>query len=179
MQLAWGAKVSPLFRQRVCEIAQELGVDPSWLMACIAFESGGTFSASVRNASGSGAVGLIQFMPQTARLLGTSTDALAAMTAEGQLDYVEKYFLPDRGKLHDLGDTYMAILWPAAIGKADSEVLFDSADPLHPKNYVENKGLDFNHDGKITKLEAYTRPLQLFQRGLLAGNVWSDMDRES
>jgi Transglycosylase SLT domain len=148
-----------------------LSVDPSWLMACIAFESAQTFRANIRNASGSGAVGLIQFMPQTARLLGTSTDLLAAMTPEGQLDYVEKYFLPDKGKLHDFGDVYMAILWPAAIGKSDDTVLFDSSDPLHPKYYLENKGLDFNHDGKITKAEAYAHPLFLMQRGLLAGNV--------
>lgn len=41
-------------------------------MAAMAFESGETFSPSIKNAAGSGAVGLIQFMPSTAKALGTS-----------------------------------------------------------------------------------------------------------
>lgn len=46
------------------------------------------------NAPGSGAIGLIQFMPSTAKGLGTSTSALKQMTAVDQLAYVEKYFAP-------------------------------------------------------------------------------------
>src|SRR5690606_22727031 len=86
--LAWGAKVSAEFRARLCEVAAALGVEPDYLMACIAFETGETFRPDVRNAAGSGAVGLIQFMPATARGLGTSTEALARMSAVEQLDYV-------------------------------------------------------------------------------------------
>jgi hypothetical protein len=43
------------------------------------------------NAAGSGATGLIQFMPKIAKDLGTTTSALAKMSAEEQLVYVEKY----------------------------------------------------------------------------------------
>src|SRR5262245_63745597 len=75
IELAWGKKVSPAFKRRVIEISAELGMDPNNLMAAMAFESGRTFRADIENPL-SGAVGLIQFMPATAKGLGTSTSAL-------------------------------------------------------------------------------------------------------
>jgi hypothetical protein len=47
------------------------------------------------------------------------------MTAEAQLDYVEKYFKPQSGKLNTLVDVYMAILYPAVIGKPSDYALFE------------------------------------------------------
>lgn len=155
--IAWGAKVSPAFRDKVRDISQRLGIDPSHLMACMAFESGHTFSPNKQNAAGSGACGLIQFMPQTAQALGTTTKALAAMTPVQQLDYVYLYFKPLTNKLHTLSDLYMAILWPRAVGKPDDYVLFDRNDPRSPKLYIQNAGLDYNKDGKITKAEAASK----------------------
>ena len=64
--LAWGAKVSPEFREKVRSIAARIGTEPSSLMACIAFETGRTFSPKARN-PGSSATGLIQFMANTAK----------------------------------------------------------------------------------------------------------------
>jgi hypothetical protein len=66
IELAWGKKVSPAFKRRVIEISAELGMDPNNLMAAIAFESARTFRADIENPL-SGAVGLIQFMPATAK----------------------------------------------------------------------------------------------------------------
>ncbi len=44
--LAWGKKVSADFANRVTQIGSNLGVDPNFfLMACMAFESGESFSA--------------------------------------------------------------------------------------------------------------------------------------
>ena len=126
MAIAWGAKVSAEFRRKVIDLCEWLGADPSHLMAAMAFETGETFSASVRNRA-SGATGLIQFMPSTARSLGTTTDKLAAMTAEDQLDYVRKYFAPYRNKMTTLSDVYMAILWPAAVAKARGRSIVPSA----------------------------------------------------
>ncbi|MFD4120895.1 transglycosylase SLT domain-containing protein [Alcaligenes faecalis] len=162
-QLAWGRKVSQAFRDRLFEICQILGVEPDYLMACMAFESAETFSASIRNAAGSGATGLIQFMPATARGLGTTTDVLAGMTAEQQLEWVLAYFMPYKGRLKTLADVYMAILWPAAIGKADGWTLWDKAS--RPTTYRQNAGLDMNKDGKITKAEAAAKVLAKLERG--------------
>jgi hypothetical protein len=153
--MLFGEKVTKTFRDRVQWIADDLELPADALMLCMAWESGRTFSASVRNAAGSGATGLIQFMPQTAAALGTTTDKLAQMTPEDQLNYVWKYFAPFKGRLHNLGDIYMAILWPAGIGRPDSYVLFDKV--AGPRAYVQNKGLDFNRDGRITRGEAYAR----------------------
>jgi hypothetical protein len=169
MTLAWGRLVAPAFRTRVTAIADGLGCAPSWLMACIAFETGRTFSASVRNAAGSGAVGLIQFMPQTALLLHTTIEKLEAMTPVEQLDYVDLYFRPLRGKLHNLGDVYSGILWPAAVGKPDSAILFsqDSA----PKTYLQNRGLDVDHNGAITRGEITAKVRALLAEGLSPANA--------
>lgn len=163
--LAWSQKVSPLFAKTVLDIGEDLRIDPSWLMACMAFESGGTFSPSVRNGAGSGAVGLIQFMPQTASALGTTTEELAGMIAEDQLEYVGLYFDSWVGRLHSLEDVYMAILWPGAVGKPLDYVLFDKADSNHPKRYIQNSGLDLDKDGKITKAEATSRVTRLLVEG--------------
>ncbi|GAB7127689.1 hypothetical protein JCM19000A_21960 [Silvimonas sp. JCM 19000] len=169
--LAWGKKVSADFANRVTQIGSNLGVDPNFLMACMAFESGESFSASVRNAAGSGAVGLIQFMPTTAQALGTSTDQLAAMSNVQQLDFVEKYFLPSKGRLQSLEDVYMAILWPAAIGKPLDYVLFDKNDAAHPKRYVQNAGLDLDKNGQITKGETASKIRDKLNKGLLPDNA--------
>jgi len=142
-------KTTPAFRRKLCEVADRLVVNPDYLAACIAFETNRTFSPSVKNAAGSGATGLIQFMPSTAKNLGTTTDALARMTAEKQLDYVEKYFAPWRGKLKTLEDLYAAILWPAAVGKPDTYVLFSEGT----KAYEQNRGFDRAGTGEVTKAQ--------------------------
>lgn len=169
--IAWGGKVSPDFRNRVRWIADDLNMPEegaSWLMACMAFESAETFSPSIRNAAGSGATGLIQFMPRTAEGLGTTTAALASMTAEDQLNYVYKYFRPYRGRLNVLSDVYMAILWPAAIGKPENHILWTK--DARPTTYRQNAGLDVNRDGAITKGEAAKLVSDKLAKGLkLAG----------
>lgn len=167
MEIAFGKKVSPAFKKKVIQISTDLKINPDFLMAAMAFETGETFSPSIKNGAGSGAVGLIQFMPSTAQSLGTSTEDLAGMTAVKQLDYVKKYFKSRTGKLHTLSDLYMAILWPGAIGEPEGWVLFDKNDAAHPKRYVQNSGLDFDHNGKITKGEATAKVSGKLTKGRL------------
>lgn len=168
--LAWGARVSSTFRDRVFWIGEDLGLNPDHLMTCIAWESGRSFRPDVRNMAGSGATGLIQFMPATAEGLGTTTDKLARMSAEDQLNFVWKYFEPSRGRLKTLADIYMAILWPVGVGKPDSHVLWDRNS--RPTTYRQNAGLDVNKDGQITKAEAAAKVAALLPEGLAEGNVW-------
>lgn len=146
--LVWGKGRSPEFLRKVVLISREIGCEPDHLMACMAFETRETFSPSIQNPR-SGATGLIQFMPRTAAALGTTTQALSRMSAEDQLDYVGRYFRWFPG-IRTLEDLYMAILWPRAIGKPDDYLLF--ANPS--VQYRQNKGLDSDRDGRVTKWEA-------------------------
>jgi hypothetical protein len=165
--LIWGAKVNYTFRYQVVAYCNDLGFDPDWLMAVMAFETGETFRANIRNYAGSGAVGLIQFMPQTAQALGTSIDDLVMMDATTQLQYVYKFFLPRKRKLRTLEDVYMAVLWPPGIGQASTDIIFHKYDLKTPKRYVQNAGLDYNKDGYITKGEACARVWKAYERGKL------------
>lgn len=161
--LVWGARVTQEFRVRVREIAGNLNIDASWLMAVMGFETGYSFDPSKKNGAGSSATGLIQFLSSTAKSLGTTTTQLSRMTAVQQLDYVEKYFQQKniKGRINNLGDCYMAVFWPAAIGKPDSYVIASSPS----KEYNANAGLDVNRDGTITRGEAVSRVNDSYRRG--------------
>ncbi len=132
-------------------------------IGCMAWESAETFSPSIKNAAGSGATGLIQFMPATARGMGTTVEKLAKMTQIEQLNYVYKYFLPQKGKLRNLGDVYMTILWPAGIGKSEDYVLWSRAKK--PTTYRQNIGLDVNKDGVITRAECVAKVTERYNKG--------------
>ncbi|NEN80894.1 transglycosylase SLT domain-containing protein [Paenibacillus elgii] len=154
-----GIHVTPEFKTKVLDICKKLQINPDDLMAIMAFESGGINPAAVNRKSG--ATGLIQFMPSTAASLGTSTSALAKMSAVEQLDYVYKYFKPYAGRIHNVYDAYMVVFLPIGVGKDDDFVLGqkDSTEILagkltKGKVYAQNSGLDVNGDFKITKKEA-------------------------
>lgn len=167
--LAWGAKVSAVFRDRVRWIGDDLKLDPSWLMACMAFETGRRFTADVRNPNSS-ATGLIQFMRATATGLGTTVEALAAMTAEDQLNFVWRYFrdrIQERGAITRLADCYMAILNPVAMGKPDDFSMWVAGSAA----YRVNAGLDTNRDQIITKAEAAAKVAAMLAEGLRPENA--------
>ncbi|MCY1073144.1 hypothetical protein [Archangium lansingense] len=158
--LIWGEVVPPEFRKKVFAIADELKVNPQYLMACMAFETGGEFKANTPGKS-SNAFGLIQFMPteDNEKITGVKAEVLRAMTEVEQLDYVQKYFrhfMTEKKKpLVTLGDVYACILWPAGIGKADTEIYFRAGE----KEYVPNSGLDKEKKGFVTKADA-TAPVK-------------------
>ena len=160
-EIAWGKKVSGSFKSKVIQICGELGCDPSNLMSAMAFETGESFSPSIRNKQ-SGATGLIQFMPSTAIGLGTTTDKLAAMSAVNQLDFVRKYLKPFKNKMNTVSDVYMTILFPVAVGKPEAFVLFKKPS----KQYNQNSGLDANKDGQVTKGEAAAKVQAKLVKGL-------------
>lgn len=173
--ISWGAKVSDEFIDSVSWIAETLGIGLSThdgtnlLMACMAWESGRSFDPAKFNLAGSGAVGLIQFMPFIAEALGTSTIKLSNMTPVEQLNYVYKYFKPYKGRLKNLADVYMAILWPAAVGQHMDFVLWDKA--TKPTTFRQNAGLDVNKNGKVTKAECAAKLYATLDEGFKEGNV--------
>lgn len=154
--MAWSKKVSKEFRNKIYAWCSKQGFDPivaSWLMACMHFESAGTFSPSIQNKAGAQAFGLIQFMKGAASDLGYSLDQVKAMDQLTQLDLVFKYFefWMKAGKRYtQLEDFYLTIFYPAAVGKKADQVLFDKNDPKYLKSYTQNKGFDVDKDDKIT-----------------------------
>lgn len=161
--LVWGARVDQPFRVRVRKMGDNLNINPDWLMAIMGFETGYTFDPTISN-PGSSATGLIQFTEATARGLGTSTTALRRMTAVQQLDYVEKYFAQYASRIVNLGDAYMAVLWPVAMSRPDSYVMWTKVGQ-YAVQYAANAGLDVNRDDQITRGEAVSRVNTSLMRG--------------
>lgn len=162
--LVWGKRVTEEFRNKVRAIAKEQGLDPNWYMSIMAFETGYSFSASQRNNGGGSARGLIQFMPDVAVELGTTSQQLVLMTEVEQLDYVKKYFARYRSQIRAFPDMYMAVLWPKAMTAPLDYVLWERGTATN-RQYQANSGLDINGDGKITKAEAFSRIQKVFEEG--------------
>lgn len=142
------------FIKSVKSTAKSLNCSYIDLLACMAFETGRRFDPALRNSIG--ATGLIQFIRPTAISLGTTTDELAGMSRVEQMIWVEKYF--KKGPVAkvanpQLEDLYMQILWPAAVGKDLDYVLFK--EPT--KAYEQNKGLDKEKKGYVTKKDAASK----------------------
>jgi len=137
-------KLSPADLRALAEAAAVLNINPDWLATVMSFESG--FRPEVRNAAGSGATGLIQFMPSTARGLGTTTDELAQMTFAEQIPYVVQYLAPHM-PFPDLDSVYLAIFYPAAKNHADDWVVASDGSAV----YTQNKGFDREGKGYVTR----------------------------
>lgn len=138
---------SSAFRSALVDTSLSLGLNPSYLAACMAVETGRSFSPSIQNPF-TQATGLIQFMPATARAMGTTIDALKNMDAVAQLAYVARFFRPYLSRIRPNvpGDYYLAVFMPAYIGRDPSTVLFSAGEV----GYTQNAGLDRNGDGVIT-----------------------------
>ena len=152
------------FKESVSATAKRLGISEDDLYTVMAMETAGTFDPAIQNPK-SKATGLIQFTEPTAKGLGTTTAELAKMSRTEQMKYVEK-FLSNKGiSGKGLSDIYMAILFPVAVGKPDSFVLFGKGATVQGFGegslaYEQNKPLDINNDGSITKAEASAKVMQ-------------------
>ena len=131
--------------------ARLLGCEPVWLWSVIELESGHNPQATNR---ASGATGLIQWLPDTAKGYGLSCDSIRAMSATAQLELVHTYlvrFAPFRSK----ADLYWCIFYPAARHQAPNYVLGSGAEA---KRIAEqNRGFDLNGDGIVEKKEVETK----------------------
>lgn len=146
------------FEQTVQSICTKLEINPNWLLMVMFFESGLNAQAVNKQSGDSNdpsvraikrAVGLIQFMPDTAKYLGTSTQKLYQMSAIEQLHFVYAYFKPFTGKIKSYYDLYFITFFPVALGKPDSYILKTSkisASTIAKQNPV----FDVNKDGMIT-----------------------------
>jgi hypothetical protein len=113
--------------RKMQNISDKYGFPVEWLANLINHESAGTWNPKITN--NIGATGLIQFMPNTARGLGTSTENLRSMSFSQQLDYVDSYLyqafenknlLGQNGKVSDSfaqSDLFMLIFYPKSVGQ--------------------------------------------------------------
>lgn len=83
----------------------------------------------------SGATGLIQFMPDTAKALGTTTEELAKMPVEDQVRFVVKYFENAGINENSTPDDYaLAVAAPAFVGKPDDTVVYEKGSKAWEQN---------------------------------------------
>lgn len=164
--ISWGSKVDTSFKAGVLWIEEQIGLSADKLMNCMAFETGQTFRADIKNLAGSSGLGLIQFMKATIegkdgllakypnlKKVAPTHAALAKLTPTQQLTFVYYYFKAFGSDLSGWSqeDIYMAILYPKAIGKPLDWVMPWEYGSLA---YKQNSGLDIDKDRKITKAEA-------------------------
>ena len=147
-------------KPKVTIVADMLGIRPEWLENVMWIES--RLNPQAVNKI-SGATGLIQFMPATAKALGTTTEELLKMSFDEQMDYVYMYLRDYKGKMKSQVDVYLAVFFPSAIGKPDSYVLQTSK--LSPAIIArQNPGYDLNKDQQITKGEVATAINRILQK---------------
>lgn len=143
----------PGFLPELSDVSGRLGIEPEWLLNVIACES--SFVPSARNRlPGQTASGLLQIIESTAMNLGTTTSAIRRMNPIDQLQLIEKFFMPFRGRMNSLADVYTATFRGFIVTGGDEAV----AAPLRNtrkerRAYLLNKSLDLNRDGRITKGE--------------------------
>ena len=153
------------FATKVKAIARSLDVPAEWLMAVMYTES--RFNPRAKNLKGSGAVGLIQWMPETAKDFGIGSEEILAMPAETQLEYMFAYLQRVKkkyGEFDSLTDFYLAVLYPKAISQDYCYSLFSKP----ARAYKQNAGLDENRDGRITVSDIDKRMRRIFPTAYLA-----------
>ena len=145
------------FQNKVGDIADKLGVEAGDLISLFGLETGGKYDPSIQNSIG--ATGLIQFMPRTAKRLGTSVEALARMSALQQLDYVYKYL--DRGvrPYKNVTDLYMQIFYPRARSEGEDFVIGSERSDRYAKKVAEQNPYFSNRGAKeyITKADVIAK----------------------
>ncbi len=143
----------PHFWLELQAIAERLKIQPEWILNVMACES--LLNPSARNSlPGQTASGLLQFIEATAQSMGTTTAAIRRMNPVEQLQLVERYFTPFRGRLKNMADVYTTVFRGFVVegGDATEVVPLDNSSK-EKRIYSLNKWLDFNCDEKITKGE--------------------------
>jgi len=142
------------FINKVKQVSYMLGYDPEWLMFVMNNESG--FKSNAVNPY-SGATGLIQFMPDTATWLGTSTQELRSMTRNQQMDWVLKYFQKWKSagkKAKNSTDLALITFYPYAVNQQDNYKIGSENSIERAKTITkQNPGLDTDKDGFISVLD--------------------------
>lgn len=161
-------KTSDDFKRGLISIADERGLNPSYLAAVIAFESG--FDPKAVNPY-SGCVGLIQFCkPSRDEMGGITREEILALDEIGQLPLVSDHYRIVQSRVKrpivTPEDHYLAVFYPDGIGKQPGDVMIakehECTKPLKGA-YCQNRGFDTNNDGTILVSEATAPVVRLVE----------------
>lgn len=146
------------FKQKVSDVADALGINPNSLMMVMKHESG--LNPAAQNTqypfADGYATGLIQFIPSTARHLGTSTEALKRMSNVDQMYYVYKYYEPfkdllkSKNLLEEYTKLHLITFYPNADGIRGNTLNKPDDWAFPDVVYRNNPHLDYNKDGILT-----------------------------
>lgn len=109
------------FEKKTREISKKLSINPNRLMQIMKKESWLNHTAVNKDTN---ATWLIQFLPSTAKWLGTTVEELKNMSNIEQLDYVYKYYEKFWDKIKSHTDLYLATFYPAALWKPDTYIIW-------------------------------------------------------
>ena len=128
------------FKTQIDKMLSRLGMPLTTFERILRKESGIFDPYAINN--NTAATGLIQFMPKTAKGLGTTVENLLTMGPEEQLKFVEKYFSSLKGgrtiSKDDHGvDWYFLVFYPAAIGKGPDYVIGNEGTAAVNKAYAD------------------------------------------
>lgn len=132
-------------RKELRKVSKELGIKPEWLYKTIFIECQGDIYKSNPY---SGAIGTIQFLPSTARLLGTDTSKIKQMTTCQQLQLTKKYIqiVSNGRKIISLHQLYLLVFFPQAAYQSESYIIGDN----HTNVFKYNKILCDKADTTLT-----------------------------
>ena len=131
----------PGVMEKLASISNKHGFSIEELVNTIQKES--NFQTGAINAAGSGATGLIQFMPRTAKDLGITTSKLAIMDELEQLEYVDKYFTRNHKKGNH---PYLSIAYPASHSRGADDIIAKKGSAIARQNPAWQ-----DPDGNVTK----------------------------
>ena len=140
----------PGFKNKLKQVAANIGVTEDALVTVIYKESARTFSPSIRNSIG--CVGLIQFCPDVSRgstktIKGKTYSLSAIQNMDGltQLDVVERYFKAlgfSSGKPASAVDLYIATFYPLAKNKPKDFIIGSEKSATYAATVAEqNRGI--------------------------------------
>jgi hypothetical protein len=170
---------TPAEAEAFVRLVSAAGYDPTAVGAVIEFESARSWSPQIRGPAHTFTtppgypVGLIQFSPDTAKRLGTSTAGLAKMSFLGQLPYVVAYYRQLWGppaKFARSVDYYLAG-WGDGVGAPLTYVLARKGD----RKYAANPALANGKD-TITVADLDSLVNGLINSATKAGVISVDLD---
>lgn len=123
------------FRNRLKQVAANIGCMPEDLIAIFDFESAGI---NPQEQNKHGATGLIQWMPSTAKsMYKLNVNQIRAMSGLQQLDLVEIYFKRN-GRNNNIDDLYLSVLYPYAKNKPDDFILGSQGGMEQAQRFATN-----------------------------------------